>query len=134
MSTMRNRHVRRGVAVVEMAVVTPVLVMLILGTVEIGWMLMTRHTLALAAREGARAASLPDATILEVQSRVTAAMGGSSLTGYTVTSNLTSLGPGDEEVWVELSIPFDRYALTGNLFGGGIFDIVSRVTMHLEGV
>ena len=117
-----------------MAVVAPVLVLLMLGIIEIGWMLMVRHTLSLAAREGARAASLPAATMVEVEGKVTAAMSGSSLTGYTVTSNLDSLGPSDEAVWVELSIPFDRYAFSGNLFGGGIFDIVSRVTMHLEGV
>ena len=90
-----RRHFRRGAAVVEMAVVAPVLVMLILGTIEVGWMLMARHTLSLAAREGARAASLPDATMTEVQGKVTAAMSGSSLTGYTVTSNLNSLGPAD---------------------------------------
>ena len=127
-----RKHFRRGAAVVEMAVVTPVLVLLILGTIETGWMLMVRHTVATAAREGARAASLPDATLVEVEGKVTAAMSGSSLTGYTVTSNLNGLWPSDEAVWVELNIPFDRYALTGNLLGGGTFDITTRVTMHRE--
>ncbi len=105
---------------------------MMLGIVQMGWMLMVHHTINVAAREGARVASLPDATMTEVQGRVNSIIGESSLTGYEVASNLDILSPSDEEVWVEVSIPFDQYALTGNLFGGGILDVVSRVTLHRE--
>ena len=127
-------HTRRGVAVVEMAVVAPLLIFLVLGTVEMGWMLMVRHTVSSAAREGARASTLPSATLAEVQGKVDAAMSGSGLTGYAVTSNLASLAPTDEEVWVEVTIPYAQYALTGSIFGSGMFDVTTRVTLHREGV
>ena len=67
-------HTRRGAAVVEMAVVAPLLLLLVLGTVEMGWMLLVRHTVSMAAREGARASTLPSATLAEVQGKVDAAM------------------------------------------------------------
>ena len=127
-------HTRRGAAVVEMAVVAPLLLLFVLGTVEMGWMLLVRHTVSMAAREGARASTLPNATLTEVQGKVTAAMTGSGLTGYTINSNLTSLGPTDEQVWVEVTIPYAQYALTGSIFGGGMFDVTTRVTLHREGI
>ena len=56
-----------------------------------------------------------------------------SLTGYTVTSNVSSLGPTDTQVWVKVSLPFDRASYTGMLMGGGTYSIGSTTTMRREG-
>jgi Flp pilus assembly protein TadG len=53
----RSRHPRRGVAAVEMAVITPFLLGLIVGIWEIGQLIQTQTILNNAARNGARLAS-----------------------------------------------------------------------------
>ena len=48
----------RGAAVVEFAVVLPLLLTILFGIIEYGWVFMVRQTLQTAAREGARVAVL----------------------------------------------------------------------------
>ena len=45
---------RRAAAAVEMAVVTPLLLAVLFGIIEFGWLFTVQHTLVNAAREGAR--------------------------------------------------------------------------------
>jgi Flp pilus assembly protein TadG len=49
---------RRGSTIVEFALVVPVLLAMLLGIIEFGWMIKNQLTIANAAREGARAAAL----------------------------------------------------------------------------
>ena len=70
----------------------------------------------------------------DVNAAVADAMEGPGLTGYTVTSNLSQLSGTDTEVWVKVSIPFNRASFTGNLLGGGSFAIASETHMRREGV
>ncbi len=130
----RNKGVRRGAAVVETAVVAPILVLGMLGMMEVGWAFMVRQTVTLASREGARAGSLPGSTETDVQAAVTGAMNAAGLSGYTWDTNLGELGPTDLEVSVSVSIPLDRALFTGNLLGGGSFSIGSTTTMRREDV
>lgn len=130
----KNYHARRGTAVVETAVVAPVLILGMLGMMEVGWAFMIRQTVTMASREGARAAALPGGTMSDVNTAVDAGMAAASLSGYTTTSNLNSLGPTDLNVWVNVSIPLNRVAFTGNLLGGGSFNISSKTTMRREGI
>src|SRR4051812_13398788 len=58
----RARFFRRGNAVMEMALVLPILLALSFGTVEFGYFFYVKHTLQGAARDGARQAILPSAT------------------------------------------------------------------------
>lgn len=54
-----HRHrTQRGAAVVEMALVTPLLVLLLLGTIEFGWLFMQNLDIKHGAREAARLISL----------------------------------------------------------------------------
>src|SRR5688572_3945357 len=61
---------RRGVAVVEMAVVLPVLFMLIIGAIEFGRAVMVTNVLTTAAREGARAGVVPGSNNTEVTTNI----------------------------------------------------------------
>jgi len=130
----RSRWVRRGSAVVEAAVIAPLMCTAMFGMVEVGRVYHIKQTLTLASREGARAGSLPGGTMDDVNAAVAAAVAGASLTGYTVTSNVGSLGAGDSQVYVTVSIPFDRASFTGTLLGGGQFTISSTTYMRREGV
>ncbi|QDV74997.1 TadE/TadG family type IV pilus assembly protein [Botrimarina mediterranea] len=65
-----NRPARRGVAATEFAVCLPVLMLLLLGTIECCSMIFLKQTLAVAAYEGGHAALAPGAT--SAQARVAA--------------------------------------------------------------
>ncbi len=130
----RKRHVRKGAAVVETAVVAPVLILGMLGMIEVGYAFMVRQTVTLASREGCRAASLPGGDMTDVNDAVDASMGAANLTGYTTTSNIDSLSSTDLEAEVTVSIPIDRATFTGSLLGGSQFTISSTTTMRREGV
>jgi hypothetical protein len=61
-TVMRTRGQReRGTEIVEMAVVLPLLLMLVLGAIQYGWLFLKAQQIANAARQGARIAILPDA-------------------------------------------------------------------------
>jgi len=131
---IRRKHARRASAVVEAAVMAPLVVTAMFGMIEVGYSFMIRQTVTLAAREGCRAAALPGGTMVQVNAAVDEAMEGPGLTGYTVTSNLPDIDATETDVWVKVSIPFDRASFTGNLLGGGSFEIASETHMRREGV
>jgi len=134
MKTLRqNKHLRRATTVVETAVMAPLIITAMLGMVEVGYAFMVKQTVTLASREGARAAALPGGDMTDAQAAADASMAAANLDGYSVTSNISSLGPTDVEVWVEVSIPLDRASFTGGLLGGGSFNISSRTAMRREG-
>jgi Flp pilus assembly protein TadG len=126
--------VRRGSAVVETAVLAPLICMAMFGILELGQAYNVKQTVTLAAREGARAAALPGGTFADAQAAVDQAMAMANLTGYTTTSNINELGPTDTRVWVKVSIPFNRAMFTGTMLGGGSYNISSTTTMRREGV
>lgn len=130
----KQRGQRRGSAVVETAVVAPLLLLAMFGILELGQAYHIKQTVALASREGCRAAALPGGNLGDAQAAVDASMGLSGLTGYTVTSNISSVGPNDTQVWVKVSIPFNRASFTGTMLGGGTYNISSTTTMRREGV
>lgn len=58
----KNNQKRRGAAVVEFAIVAPVLTMLTLGSIDIGRAIHVAQLVSNASREGARTASRVDVT------------------------------------------------------------------------
>jgi Flp pilus assembly protein TadG len=85
MNWRSSRQRQRGNAVLDMALVLPILLALAFGTVEFGYYFYVKHNVQAAAREGARAAIVPSAVAGDVttavQNVMTAAGLGSS--GYT---------------------------------------------------
>lgn len=84
---MRGRFRRRGLVLVEAALVFPLLLLLTVGLLEYGWMFLQYQRITNAARHGARLGVLPDATNAEVEAAIAALMdaGGMAGSGYTVT-------------------------------------------------
>lgn len=130
----KRRFLCRGVAAVEAAIIAPLMVTALLAMIEVGYSFMIRQTVTLASREGAREAALPGGTMTDVNTAVDDTMAAASLSGYTVTSNLPELAAEDTEVWVSVSLPFDRASFTGSFLGGGSFNIAATTTMRREGV
>jgi len=77
---------RRGSAVLEAALVLPILLSLTFGTIEFGYYFFVKHTLQGAAREGCRSAITPSATNTDVTTAITASLTAAGLqsSGYTV--------------------------------------------------
>ena len=67
-----------GQALTEFALVLPLLVFLLIGIMEIGWVFMNAWLIANASREGARAAALGKTTA-EIQNRVNQTLSGVTL-------------------------------------------------------
>lgn len=84
----------RGSAVLEAALVFPILLSLTFGTVEFGYYFYVKHSLQGAAREGARAGIVLNATNTDVTSAVTNAMSAAGLasSGYVTTTNPATVG------------------------------------------
>jgi Flp pilus assembly protein TadG len=55
---VRHRQSQQGQNLVEFALVTPVLLLFLFGTLEFGWLLYADHQVTNAAREGARWAAV----------------------------------------------------------------------------
>ena len=71
----KNRpRFRSGNAVLDMALVMPILIGLTFGAVEYGFALYIKHSLQAAAREGARVAVVSGATATDVQTAVDSSM------------------------------------------------------------
>jgi Flp pilus assembly protein TadG len=83
---------RSGNAVLDMALVMPLLIAMTFGACEYGYALYIKHSLQAAAREGARAAIVAGATATEVQNAVDASMlaAGFAQTKYTRPPTITT--------------------------------------------
>ncbi len=134
----RRRNSKRtlGSAVVEFAVVLPLLLMILFGIIEYGWVFMVRLTLQNAAREGCRVAVLQTTTTpyTEVTNRIDEIIAPTGVSGYTVTMKHASLSEPTEEVTI--SIPYQEVSLLGvnGFLPGNNYDIVATCSMRKEGM
>ncbi len=130
----RRGHERaRGAAVVEFAVVLPLLLTILFGIIEYGWVFMVRQTLQTAAREGCRVAVLQTTTspYTNVLDRVSQVMQPTGLTTYSVT--MTHASTGNPIETVEVAVPYDDVSLMGGFFGTHAYDLGGTCSMRKEG-
>jgi Flp pilus assembly protein TadG len=118
-----SRRRRRGAALVEFAIVAPLLFLLILAMVEFGRAVMVEQVLTNAAREGARRGILEQSTAAEVQTTVSDYLRNSSIPGASVSvspSSFAHVGFGDP-VTVTCSVTYGQIAwLPAPWFLGGV--------------
>jgi Flp pilus assembly protein TadG len=107
------RPARRGLATVEMALLTPILLVLTFAVIEYGWMFFKQQQITNATRAGARLAATPSATVGQVQARVDALLGpsGANITGYTTTVADINTVPG-RTLSVTVSVPYSNITIT----------------------
>ena len=103
---------RRGLALIETALVLVLLVMLVMAAIEYGWMFMKQQQVTNAARHAARVAVTADSTTAEVDAVVTALMTSAGMdgSGYTVTYSPTEVGSAErlDDVTVTVTVPYDN--------------------------
>lgn len=117
-------------ATVEMAVVAPLLLTLVFGIIEYGWVFTVRQALANAAREGARVAVLEGSTTSDIQTRASAYLQPYGLTGYTFT--ITRATTTNSTETVQITIPYSRVTLLGAFFGSTNFNLNATSSMRKE--
>ena len=100
---------RRGAAAVELAVVTPVLLILVLGIIESGQAISVRQSMLDAARGACRLATLENVTNQQALDQIDAAMSTARISQFSATVSptpLTSANKGDL-VSVQISANFN---------------------------
>jgi Flp pilus assembly protein TadG len=124
----------RGAAVVEFAVVLPLLLTILFGIMEYGWVFMVRQTLQTAAREGTRIAILQTSTspYTSVLTRVSDVMAPTGLTGYSV--SMTHATVADPVETITVTIPYSQVSLMGGFFGTHAYDLGGSCSMRKEGM
>ena len=111
-----SRRVRRGAAIVEMAVVAPLLLTILFGVIEFGWSFMVHETITNTARECARMATLQGTTDADLQTRFTQSMAGTGVNVTPAMMTISRSGLGDSQVvTVNIAVPYSEVSITGLL-------------------
>lgn len=136
-----RRRSERGNALIEMALLLPLLIAVILGIIDSAFLLQRYLVVSNAAREGARIGLLPDYAESDAQARVLSYLASGGLTGSPTVNNVrtATVSVGGEtmrEVIVEVSYPHD-FMFVGPifaLFGGSVspFTLTARSAMRME--
>ncbi|MCA9175268.1 MAG: pilus assembly protein [Planctomycetales bacterium] len=107
---------RRAAATVEFALVAPLLFLTFFAAVEFSRANMVRHTVDIAAYEGARQGIIPGATADDVRNRVNQIMAQLAIRNTTVTVTPATIDRNTDRVTVNVVTP-----MQGNGFITGLF-------------
>lgn len=117
MARVNLRRHEGGLAVLEAALIFPLLLLLTFALIEYSWVFLNSQQLGGAARHGVRVGVLETATSAQVQAAVDALLDQANLadSGYTLVvspTDVSSLLPG-ETLTVTITVPYANIALTG---------------------
>ena len=131
-----TERARRATAVVELAVVSPVMFAMLFGIIEFGWLFTVQHTMVNAAREGARFGIIQGVTTSEVTAQTLEFLEPMGLEGQVSISvtNVETADVNDPFVEVTLTVPREDVSLVGNFFGFVGGTVEGSATMRKEGM
>ncbi|MBU0640808.1 MAG: pilus assembly protein [Planctomycetes bacterium] len=115
-----------------MAIITPLLLTLVFGIIEYGWVFSVKQALVHSAREGARTAVLPGSSEADILERVQSYLQPLGLTTYSV--ELTRATAQEPTEIVHVTIPYADVTLVGGYFGSTDFNLGSTCSMRKEGL
>lgn len=130
----RTKQRSRGAAVVEFAVVGPLMVMLTMGMIEVGRVVMVKQLMVNASREGARLAILPTTNAQSVLDKVQLELTNASINGAAVSLNPPSLATAaaGTAVTVSISVPASQVSWIPNPAFTFSQTITASTTMRRE--
>ena len=130
----RRRRRRKGQALVEFALVLPVLVIVLLGVVEVGRAWMVKQLVTNASREGAREGILPTSTVADVTSTVTAYLNAASITDGFTMQTVGVGGSATTGTTTQVTVSYNFPVLIGDLIPGftGTIAISNTTVMRHE--
>lgn len=117
---MKRQHKEDGAVAVELAFVLPLLLLILIGTMEFGRAFNVQISLTHAAREGARHGAIHynDAASLDIEGTALAAAPALAGLPVTVDPGPTCAPGGDIEVTTSVALPSMTGFLDASLFGG----------------
>ena len=123
-----------GAAAVELALVLPILVTLMTGIVDFGFLFFVQHNMVTAARESARALAVQSVTETQAEQMAHDKLDGSA-TFVVVATEPDPANPADVDVVVNITVPIQDAAPIGLIFdmiGGFTGDLNAQVFMRQE--
>ncbi|MCC9603943.1 pilus assembly protein [Stieleria sp. JC731] len=126
-----NRRRRRGTAMVEFAIVAPVLFFFFFAAFEFCRVAMIRHTVDNAVYEGCRDAIIPGATANLARTKAESILGTLGLTAYDITVTPAVIDNETPEVTVAIDVRLDANTFVPPQFTGGR-SITRTLTMQRE--
>ena len=130
----RKHNEKRGAAAVEMAIVTPLLITMLFGIIEFGWMFSVKNTMLNAVREGARTGALQGSTYADIKTRVDEFLEPMDLNGV-VSYDIDEATNDDPVVSVTISIPQADISIVGGYFAWVLTgDVSATASMRKEGI
>lgn len=128
----RCKH-RRGIAIVEIALSLLLLILILLGVLEYGWLFVRYQQVRNAARDGARVGVTLDATAAQVASAIGTEMTAAKMPTYTATYSDPGLVLGGTAYPVTVSVVTANVDLTNFSLFPKPANLTSTVTMRKEG-
>ncbi len=127
-----RRRKARGVAATELAVCLPIIVLMVLATIEACSALFLKQSLTVAAYEGVRTAISAGATTTEVQAACNQILSDRKIKGATITiaPAISALSPGDF-IDVTVSAPCSSNSLVPATFYRGK-TLSAKASMMME--
>lgn len=126
----RRRASRRGIAATEFAVCLPVLMLLVIGTIEASNALFVQQALTSAAYEAANVASATGGTSTSAQTRANSVLSSLGVSSATVTispvvTTSTALGT---QITITCSVPLSSNLSSWGYFGNPTLSAVIRTS------
>ncbi len=122
---LRSRRIRRAAAAVEMAVVSPFLFAILLGTIEFGRAIMVSNLLTSTAREGARIAIVPGGSNSDVTTLINSNLSSVGILPANATTTVqvngvvadASTANSGDNISIKVSVPYSKVTwIPTNLF------------------
>jgi Flp pilus assembly protein TadG len=125
---MRPRDAQRGQALVEFALLVPILFVIVLGAIDFGRLYFAYTTIANAAREGAMCASLGTLCPGGASGAVNAEIGGSLPGGMTTTVS----GGGSPGSSLTVTVQYSFQAVTTAILSTRTFPMQATATVVVQ--
>ncbi len=130
-NTHNKKHVHRGVATVEFAIVAPIFFLVLMAAFEFSRLNVIRHTADNAAYEAARHAMVPGATAAEAIAKANSILKTIGARGTRVTISPATLGPDVDEINVRVDVPMSQNGWIAPKFSRGR-TVTAQSTLRTE--
>ncbi len=121
-----------GVALVEFALVVPLLLAIIFATFDLGWAVYANNTVSLAAREGARKGIISTASESTIDAHVQTIATGLNLQASDIDVNRHT-DSGVDYVTVTVDYTYSPFTpFISILLSGGTITLTGKATMYVE--
>ena len=113
-----NPPIKRGIAVVELALLLPILATIVFATIECCSVIRIKQRLGIMAYESARIAVLSESSIDDVRNQCQLLCDDDGLTGFDVSLSPANLGSFDSGQWVTatVTLPLRENSAIGGWF------------------